>query len=199
MRNNLLIIITLFILQSCNDNKNSIIKDTTTQAVESVETIDTVKFNYTRYRRNGDTTHLPEMLLIKHRPHDTITFTCIKEEHEYWKFGFINRKNHFELITKNDLVLIDSITLPIQQIKLYKYEVIAPAADGDGAYFFNPDFGLVAGISYSWGNRDFLNNWSNKDSLLIRKITDFLTQDTSNIWRAKYPPPPEIAVSIEQD
>jgi len=199
MKNQLLLILILIVLQSCHEKKSPIIEGSDTLTVESNEKIDTIEFNYIRYRRNGDTSHLPKMILIKKNIDDTLSFTYLKEGEEYWKYEFIYRENQFESIKQDYLNLIDSIALPNQHQMIYKYEVFTTAEDGDGAYLFNPKFGLIAGISYSWGNRDLLSSWNDKDSVLLKEITDFLIQDTSNIWKAKFPPPPETMVIIGQD
>jgi hypothetical protein len=66
-------------------------------------------------------------------------------------------------------------------IKLFKYELVNPAIDGDGAYIFSPEYGLVAETTYSEGMGLVLSK--RKGKKIPKRYTDFLLKNNRVLFR----------------
>jgi hypothetical protein len=147
--------------------------------------VDTIPIEFTTFDLGNDSFGFSHQRLIKSSINDTIKFEYLTEINNNGRdttisndFQFYHHLEEFHEINVAGLECVDTFSLPVLDsiIRIFKFEFIDPPIDGEGALLFNPRFGLIANVSYAWGNKHILSDWEGLhkslfDSLAIRLLT----------------------------
>ena len=168
-------------------------KDAESPAVEHrTDTIPVVFRQFNQYE--GGDRYYKLQLLREQKGDSLLSFRYFKGEELHYQYAFNIRVGKFELFQKEEnpeLALVDTLTIQMndQALPLFKYERRNPPIDGDVGLVFNPKYGLMAHVIYTWGNQNLLTSWKGQD--LEPEVKQLLLGSERLMRTSKsFPPPP---------